>query len=156
MELNTFLTQLCEHCGLSEDQVKIKLVENDEKVEIKLDVPEGDSGIFIGYHGDSVDSIQRILRVIFQDEFEGKRVVLNINGYREKREKRLKDLTYSAANSVLETKEEYAFNSFLPAHERYIIHSALAEDKDFSSLESVSEGVGRNRKLVIRLKNLKK
>lgn len=152
MELNTFLTQLCEHCGLSEDQIKIELVDVGEKVEIKLDVPEEDSGIFIGYHGDSIDSIQRVLRVIFQDEFEGKRVILNINGYREKREERLKDLTYSAANSVLETKKEYVFNSFLPAHERYIIHSTLGDDKDFSALESVSEGVGRNRKLVIRLK----
>lgn len=152
MELNTFLTQLCEHCGLSEDQIKIELMDGDERVEIKLEVPEEDSGIFIGYHGDSIDSIQRVLRVIFQDEFEGKRVVLNINGYREKREERLKDLTYSAANSVLETKEDYVFSSFLPAHERYIIHSTLADDKDFSALESVSEGVGRNRKLVIRLK----
>lgn len=152
MELNTFLTQLCEHCGLSEDQIKIELVNTDDKIEIKLEVPEEDSGIFIGYHGDSIDSIQRVLRVIFQDEFEGKRVVLNINGYREKREERLKDLTYSASNSVLETKEDYIFNSFLPAHERYIIHSTLADDKDFSALESVSEGVGRNRKLIIRLK----
>ncbi|MBU0974369.1 KH domain-containing protein [Patescibacteria group bacterium] len=152
MELITFLSQLCEHCGLSEDQVKIKIIENDEKAEVKLDIPEEDSGIFIGYHGDSIDSIQRVLRVIFQAEFEGKRVVLNINGYREKREERLKDLTSLAANSVLETKKEYAFNSFLPAHERYIIHSTLAEDKDFSALESVSEGVGRNRKLVIRLR----
>ncbi len=152
MELKTFLTQLCEHCGSSEEEINIEIMETEEKVEIKLDLPEEDSGIFIGHHGDSIDSIQRILRIIFQDEYGSKRVVLNINNYREKREERLKDLTYSAANKVLDTKEEHAFNSFLPAHERYIIHSTLAEEKEFSSLESVSEGVGRNRKLVIRLK----
>lgn len=152
MELKTFLVQLCEHCGVSEENVNIDVIEGDEKIEIKLDVSEEDLGIFIGHHGDSIDSIQRILRVVFQDEFEGKRVVLNINGYREKREERLKDLTYSSAKKVLDTKEEHVFNSYLPSHERYIIHATLAEESDFSSLESISEGVGRNRKLIIRLK----
>jgi len=127
-------------------------LKTNEKIEIKLEVPEEDSGIFIGHHGDSIDSMQRILRVIFQKEYEEKRIVLNINGYREKREDKLKDLTYSAANKVLDTKEEYAFNSYLPAHERYIIHASLAKEKEFSELESVSEGIGRNRKLVIKLK----
>jgi spoIIIJ-associated protein len=152
MELTTFLTQLCEHCGLSTEEIKIDIVENEERTIINLDVPEEDSGIFIGHHGDSIDSIQRIIRVIFQKEFEGKRVVLNINGYREKREDRLKDLTYSVANKVLDTKREHDFHNFLPAHERYIIHATLAAEAEFSELESVSEGVGRNRKLVIRLK----
>ncbi|MBP7700895.1 KH domain-containing protein [Candidatus Woesebacteria bacterium] len=152
MKIKTFLAQLCEHCGLSEEEIKIETVETDEKIEIKLSVPEDDSGVFIGHHGDSIDSIQRILRVIFQEESENKRIVLNINDYREKREDRLKDLTYSAANKVLETKEEYSFNSYLPAHERYIIHFTLAEDEKFSELESVSEGIGRNRKLVIKIK----
>jgi len=152
MELKTFLTQLCEHCGLSEEEIDIKLKENEEKTTINLTIPEEDSGIFIGHHGDSIDSMQRILRVIFKDDFEGKRLILNINDYREKREDRLKDLTYSVANKALETGNEQGFNSFLPAHERYIIHSTLAEEAEFSELESISEGVGRNRKLVIRLK----
>lgn len=153
MEVKTFLTQLCEHCGLSEEEVEVSVEEKDDKVVVNINIPEEDSGIFIGHHGDSIDSIQRIMRIVFQDEFEDKRVVLNINDYREKREDRLKDLTYSVANKVLDTGEKHVFNSFLPAHERFIIHSTLSEEKEFDQLESVSEGIGRNRKLIIRLKN---
>ena len=153
MELKTFLTQLCEHCGLSKDDIGVSVDENDGKMIINLSIPEEDSGIFIGHHGDSIDSIQRVLRIVFQKEFEDKRVSLNINDYREKREDRLKDLTYSVANRVMDTGEEHMFNSYLPAHERFIIHSTLSKEEGFNELESVSDGVGRNRKLVIRLKS---
>ncbi|MCB9813481.1 MAG: KH domain-containing protein [Pseudomonadales bacterium] len=153
MKLKTFLVQLCEHCGLSEDDLEIDLKENDQGVIVNLNVPEEDSGIFIGHHGDSIDSIQRILRIVFQEEYENKRLILNINNYREKREDRLKDLTYSVANKVLDTGSKHVFDSFLPAHERYIIHSTLSEESEFKDLESVSEGIGRNRKLIIRLKD---
>lgn len=153
MELKTFLTQLCEHCGLSKEDIDISLDESDDKTVVNLSIPEEDSGIFIGHHGDSIDSIQRILRIVFQEDFEGKRMSLNINDYREKREDRLKDLTYSIANRVLDTGEEHVFNSYLPAHERFIIHSTLSQESGFDELESLSDGVGRNRKLVIRLKD---
>jgi len=153
MELKTFLTQLCEHCGLSESEIEIDVVESDEEINLNLNIPEEDSGIFIGHHGEAIDSIQRVMRVIFQGEHEGKRVVLNINNYRERRKDKLKDLTYSAANRVLDTGEKYTFNSYLPAHERYIIHITLSEEEGFNELESISEGIGRDRKLIIRLKS---
>ena len=155
MEITTFLVQLCEHCGLNKDDVKVEVEQLEDRVNIKLSIPEEDSGIFIGHHGESIDGIQRVTRLVFKDEFGDKRMSLNINDYREKREDKLKDLTYSIANRVLDTGEEQGFSSYLPAHERYIVHSTLAQEDGFKELESISSGVGRDRKLVIRMKQEK-
>lgn len=153
MNVETFLTQLCEHTGLESEEFEIKLNENENEIKVELIVPEDDSGIFIGHHGEGVDSIQRVMRISFQNAEEDKKISLNINGYREKREERLKDLTYSIGNKVLDTGRDYTFNSYLPAHERFIVHSTLSSEEEFSALESVSDGMGRNRQLTIRLKS---
>jgi spoIIIJ-associated protein len=155
MTIETFLTQLCEHCGLAQEDIKLDIDNQEKEIIINLEVPEEDSGIFIGHHGEGIDSIQRILRIIFQDEKDAemdKKITLNINNYREKRTDRLKDLTYSLANKVLETGQPYTFNSYLPAHERFIVHSTLSAEKGFTELESISSGEGRNRILTIQLK----
>lgn len=156
MTIETFVTSLCEHCGLSKEDISLQVDETDSEIVITLDVPEDESGIFIGHHGEGIDSLQRIVRIIFQDSKEDasldKKITLNINKYREKREDRLKDLTYSLANKVLQTGRPYTFNSYLPAHERYIVHSTLSEEEGFKELESVSVGEGKNRMLTIRMK----
>ena len=155
MTIDSFLTQLCEHCGVEHENIKLEVETLDSEIVLNLEVPEEDSGIFIGHHGEGIDAIQRLLRIIFQDSENpemDKKITLNINKYREKREDRLKDLTYSICNKVLQTGNPYTFNSYLPAHERFIVHSTLSEESGFSELESVSTGDGRNRKLTIQLK----
>lgn len=155
MTIDSFLTQLCEHCGLAQEDIKLDVEHLDNEIILTLEVPEDDSGIFIGHHGEGIDSLQRVLRIIFQDKENpemDKKITLNINKYREKRVDRLKDLTYTLANKVLETGRPYSFNSFLPAHERYIVHSTLSEESGFEELESISSGEGRNRILTIQMK----
>ena len=155
MKIDSFITQLCEHCGIEAEDITVTLENLDSQIVVTIAVPEEDSGIFIGHHGEGVDAIQRIVRIIFQDRENpevDKKITVNINGYREKREERLKDLTYAIGNKVLDTKQPYTFSSYLPAHERFIIHSTLSDEAGFSELESVSEGSGKSRKLTIKIK----
>jgi spoIIIJ-associated protein len=147
-----FITQLCEHCGLQSDQVKIGTIEDDDQITIQIDVPEEESGLFIGHHGETLESLQRIARIIFQKNPEDKRIVLNINDYREQREKKLAQTARSVADRVLQTGQEHTFHTYFSAQERFIIHSTLSEDGQYSSLESTSSGDGRDRRLTIRLK----
>ena len=155
MTIDAFLTQLCEHCGVAQEDIQVSVEELETEQIITIALPEEDSGIFIGRHGEGIDALQRIARIIFQDGTTpetDKKITLNINGYREKREDRLKDLTYSIANKVLETGRSYTFNSYLPAHERFVIHSTLSSESGFSELESISTGNGKDRKLTIQKK----
>ncbi len=152
MTIETFLTQLSEHCGVPVDETQVEVTEDGEYLRVVMTVPQDDSGVFIGYHGETLDSLQRVTRIIFQEEYPDHKITVNLNEYREQRQERLKEITESVADRVLETGESYTFNSHFPAHERFIIHSSLAANEKYVELESVSEGDSRNRKLTIQFK----
>lgn len=154
MTIDSFIIQLCEHCGLSQENIVVKIDEEDtERIKVTVNLSEEDSGLFIGYHGETLDSLQRIVRLVFLRTFPDKKIELNINEYREEREEKLREMVENIGQRVLDSGRPYTFNSFLPAHERFIIHSTLSENSELSGLESISDGQGRNRRLTIQLKN---
>lgn len=153
MTIESFLTQLSEHCGIDSQEVSVEISEDGEYLKVQLNLPEEEIGRFIGFHGETLESLQRILRVVFQEEYPEKRINLNINSYREDRAERLVEIVQSVAQRVLETGEPYTFQSFMPAHERFVIHSSLSEVEGGDQLESYSTGEGRDRRLSIGLKS---
>ncbi|MDA1079628.1 MAG: KH domain-containing protein [bacterium] len=151
MTTQTFLTQLCEHCGLASADIGYAEEQVVNTKQITITVPEEDSGLFIGFHGETLDSLQRLTRIIFQESAEEK-IVLNVNDYREQREVRLREMTAEAVERVLSGDAVYTFHSYLPAYERFIIHTALGEMPEAAELESISVGDGKDRRLQIQRK----
>ena len=119
----------------------------DDIMEITLDTE--DSGIVIGHHGDTLDSLQLILSLCIAKNL-GKfvRVSVEVGDYKKNRSDWLKGLAVQTKNSVLEEKREIYLSTLKP-WERRIIHLIL---KDDSEVVSQSEGVGKNRVLVVRPK----
>jgi spoIIIJ-associated protein len=152
MTIESFLTKLLEHCGVDSTDVKTEIVDTDDRIEVGLWLPESESGVVIGFHGEVLDSIQRVLRILFSPDYEGKKIILDVNGYRQQRVEKLEQMTVSAARKVLETGRPFTFHSFLPSYERFVVHSALSDNEEFEGLESVSDGEGRMRRLTIGLK----
>ncbi len=152
MTIQSFLTDLCEHCGIDPEGVAIVVDETDDVVTVQMDISEEDSGLFIGYHGETLDSLQRLVRIVFQETHVDKKIRVNVNQYRDQREEKLRAMARHGAEKALETGTPYTFSVFIPSHERFVIHSALSEDESFSELESVSEGEGKDRRLTIRFK----
>lgn len=154
MNMESFLTQLCEHCGLSADEIKVEVEEKEEEILINLEISEEESGLFIGYHGETLDSIQRIARLAFQNEVGDRRIRLNINQYREQRQEKLAEMAENIAKRVLETGESHTIGYFLPSHERFLVHSAISENPELADkIESVSSGQGNQRRITIQVKN---
>lgn len=151
MKFESFLKQLLEHCGLAPELVDVE-VDDQDVMEVTINLPEDESGLFIGHRGETLGSLQRICRVVFQESVGDKKLVLNINDYRQRRAERLKELAHQAGESVLETGQEYVFRTYFPPYERFLIHTALSEDERFSELESSSFGSGRDRRLVVNFK----
>lgn len=152
MKIDAFLTQLCEHCGVAPDQLSVNVNEVEDRVEVQLTIPEEESGRFIGYHGDALQAIQRILRLAFEKQYPEKKIILNVNDYRERRLQQLEEKVTRIAQQVLEDGQPYTFNNFIPSHERYAIHTVLATLPDSDKLESFSAGEGMSRRLTIALK----
>ena len=90
--------------------------------------------------------MQVILSTIANKGIENKiRLVLDIENYREKREKTLEELAEKVAKTVLKTNKSVTLEP-MSAYERKIIHSKLQEN---SKIETYSIGEGDNRRVVI-------
>lgn len=122
----------------------------DGTISIELTLPDTESGILIGYHAETLGSLQRILNLILHQQLrEWHRVIINVNNYRQNREQVLNDMAHNAAERVRLTHQEVIM-PYLESFERRLIHLALADSPD---IETVSVGEGRDRRLVIRLQS---
>lgn len=142
--IETFLEQLKNE--LPEDtQYSI----NPQKEAIYVEIKGDNIGYLIGYRGKSLNAMQNIMSAIAGKGIENKvRVILDIEGYREKREKTLKDLANKVATTVKKTKKPVKLEP-MSAYERKIIHTELQNDK---KIDTTSVGEEPHRRIVISLK----
>ena len=104
----------------------------------------------IGYRGETLYALQAILSSIASKNVDQRvRVILDIEGYKEKREKTLEDLAEKVAKTVVKTRKPITLEPMQP-YERKIIHSKLQEN---SKVQTISVGEEPHRKIVISLKN---
>jgi spoIIIJ-associated protein len=73
------------------------------------------------------------------------RVIIDVDGYRQRREEELREFALDIAEEVRENDEPITLEA-MPAHERRMIHMALAESED---IRTYSIGEGRERRVVI-------
>ena len=104
----------------------------------------------IGRHGETIRAIQKILEVVLYKKLqESVHVLINVNDYREKQQERLEYMAGQYADKVIESRQpENVFH--LSSYERRIIHQYVTTN--YPDLASYSEGEGRDRKLIINLK----
>ncbi len=91
--------------------------------------------------------MQYLLRRIIQKQTDQSfYLVLDINGYKKKKEDQLKQAVKIIADQVALLKKEKILNP-MPAPERRIVHLELAERED---VETESIGEGKERKIIIK------
>lgn len=116
---------------------------------ILLKISGKDIGIIIGRRGETLDSLQYLASLVVNKGSEDyKRVVLDIENYRQKREETLIKLANRLADKVIRYKKNITLEPMNP-YERRIIHSSLQNNK---YIETYSIGDEPNRKVVITLK----
>jgi spoIIIJ-associated protein len=123
----------------------IKVEEDEEMISVVLETEE--SGIVIGYHGETLEALQLVLALVLAKQTgEFKRVSIEVGDYKKNRSEWLERLALDAKEKALsESKEIYL--SELKAWERRVVHLLLQDDKE---VVSESTGEGRDRLLVIR------
>ncbi len=106
-------------------------------------------GFLIGYRGETLYDLQNILSSIANKNVDNRvSVILDIENYRQKREKTLHDLALKVASTVIKTRESVTLEPMKP-YERKIIHSALQEN---NKVTTKSIGKEPRRRVVISLK----
>lgn len=115
---------------------------------VMIDINGEDTGYLIGYRGEVLNSIQNVITNIANKGNRDKiKVMLNIGGYREKREKDLENLAMKIATSVVKTGKSITLEP-MTAYERKIIHTKLQSN---SKVTTYSIGEEPYRKLVVAL-----
>ena len=127
-----------------------EIIENGDK--IVIDILTTSPTQVIGYRGEVLDALQTLAGAtanIGNDEY--KKVVVNCENYREKREETLKALAVRIANKAVKYGKKFSLEPMNP-FERKVIHSALS---NMEGIKTESEGAEPNRYVVVIPENLK-
>lgn len=116
---------------------------------INVEINNKDLGYLIGYRGENLYALQNVLTAIAGKGIENRvRVILDIEGYKAKREKTLEELAEKVAKTVMRTRKSVKLEP-MQAYERKIIHSKLQENP---KIETTSVGEEPHRRIVVSLK----
>ena len=127
---------------------EIKITEENNTVKINLTGPK--MGLIIGYRGETLDSLQYLISLVINKghDIPYKKVVLDTENYRAKREETLKRVALKTASKVKRSKRPFKLEPMNP-YERRIIHAAL-QNNDVISTHS--EGEEPVRRVVVTIK----
>lgn len=111
---------------------------------------DDDVGILIGRHGQTIASLQYLVRIILTHLMENSPpVIIDIDGYKERRYNALRETAKRLAEQVKTRRIPFTLEP-MPAIERRIIHMTLANDPNVTTQ---STGEGEARKVIISPKN---
>jgi spoIIIJ-associated protein len=136
-----FLEGLLDAMGLPGD-IQIRVHEDRAEVEV---VNLG-SGQLIGRRGQTLDAVQELLRCAMQRRFERRcRVVVDMEGYRQRRLDKFLEKAEAAVEEVLDTGDEQRLEP-MDVYERKAVHRLVAEH---DGVTSASRGREPTRRVVI-------
>jgi len=132
-EAKTIVEQLLTHMGIRA-QVGVRGVGD----AILLDVSGRDLGMLIGWRGETLRALQTITNLLVGRKLgPDRRVIVDVERYRQRREHTVREIAYRAARQVKVTGDPITLDA-MQAFERRAIHLALEDDPDVTT-NSVGE-----------------
>ena len=111
-----------------------------------LDIHGDDLSILIGRRGETLTALQYITRLIVGKELKRPvAVLIDIEGYRARREQQIRRLAQQMAKQAVETSQTMSLEP-MPAYERRVVHIELRENPD---VDTASVGERDQRKVTI-------
>lgn len=127
-------------------QVAILPGPGEEGPEFVLDIVGADLGILIGRRGETLRDLEYMTRIIVAQEVHHVvRFAVDVEGYRARRERVLKELAKRMADRVRQNRQPITLEA-MPPHERRIVHLTLREHP---TVRTQSIGEGDHRRVMI-------
>ena len=138
---DAILSEILSRMGV-DAEIESSFVDGSTHLNITTDSP----ALLIGKHGQTLDAIERLLNcIINKASLVKRRVFVDTEGYRKRREERLIEMAYQVAEKVRYTDREVVLAP-MSARDRRIIHVALKADDVVSTY---SQGEGEMRRVVV-------
>lgn len=136
-----FLQNVLDKMGLRCD---VEVTEQSDT--LLINVTGEDASGAIGHRGETLDALQYLCSLVRNGKTEGhKRVTLDAENYRAKRERSLQQLALNLEQKVKRTGKQTSLEPMNP-YERRVIHTTLQSSK---YVTTQSEGEGTSRHVVI-------
>lgn len=146
--LYTILAHMGVHAGIEvhpsvgEEPLVLNIRGADERSSSALSV-------LIGRRGETLAALQLLIHLIVSKQGDTReRVIVDVEGYRHRREDNLRSMAHRIAQQVRDSGRAIMLEA-MPPNERRIVHMALA---DFDDISTESEGEGDQRRVVVSLK----
>jgi spoIIIJ-associated protein len=141
-----FLREMLVNMGIPAQVEIFKRKEN-----TTLNIIGKDLGMLIGKHGQTLDAMQYLVNLaVNKDKEEKERIIIDVEGYRRRREETLRRLALKIADKVKREQKKEILEPMNP-HERRIIHSTL---QNYKEVFTYSEGVDPYRHVIISPQDL--
>lgn len=126
--------------------IKAKITTEENKEYVKMTISGENMGVIIGRRGETLDALQYLANLVANKKaLQRKRIILDTEGYRGRREATLEKLALRLADKVRRTGQRVELEPMSP-QERRIIHTTLQNNRHVTTL---SEGEEPYRKVVI-------
>lgn len=148
-QANEAMDFLNEMFRIMEFDASVRALDTTDTENLRLKISGEDTPALIGRRGDTLDALQYLTGLVVNKDSDAYiRVMLDAEDYREKREQTLQQLAKRLAANVIKSGRPARLEPMNP-YERRILHAAL---QDNPQVETYSEGVDPNRRVVIRKK----
>lgn len=143
--------ELLEHMGIEAEVVAVDnpssmALTPEDPPTIFVDIVGNDLGMLIGRRGDNLSQLQYMVNLLCSKRIgEWTRVVVDVEGYRVRREESLIGLAERVARQVSRTRRPMVLEP-MPPNERRIVHIALREHPE---VMTESNGEGMNRRVTV-------
>ncbi|AEG62099.1 RNA-binding cell elongation regulator Jag/EloR [Desulforamulus ruminis] len=139
--VNRFLSDVFKSMDLP---VEVSITEREQMIHVNMEGP--DLGVLIGRRGETLDSLQYLVNLIVNKDQEVRhKVILDVEGYRQRREETLQKLASRLADKAKQRGRSVVLEP-MNSQERRIIHTALQGRDD---IYTFSEGEEPFRKIII-------
>jgi len=145
-ETEEFLKEVARNMGVKVD-IQTEVAEN----HVSFTLSGERIAIIIGKRGKTLNSLQYLTQLVLnKNGREFYSVIVDAEGYRERRKQTLINLAHKMADKAQQINRKVALEP-MPAYERKIIHSALV---DSTKVTTYSDGVDPHRHIIISPKVL--
>ncbi|MDX8045464.1 RNA-binding cell elongation regulator Jag/EloR [Gracilibacillus sp. S3-1-1] len=134
---------------IAEFQIDVTTHVSVDKNVVTIDLAGPQIALLIGKRGQTLNAIQYLAQLAMHQYSEQYyTVIIDAEGYRERRNSTLVSLAKRLADRAAKTNKQVKIEP-MPSYERKIIHTALQQRKD---IETDSQGIEPNRYVVIKPK----
>ena len=139
-EIQAFQLEVVERMGLD---LKVSAETTDESVRLEMTGPDRDE--VLQDKAELLETFQYLLNRIFGARLEDRRVVVDCDGFRKRKEDELQQIAQRIAERVRSTGTQEVLGLMNP-HERRIVHLEVAEQE---GVTTVSDGDGFLKRITI-------